>query len=85
MPEKLPPNPARTDQSTHWKQRNPFAFIIARDPLGLGVEGENAVDQERIPMVAVLQFESQEPGAVGHVLHRVRIGVPLIEIAHETD
>ena len=36
-------------------------------------------------MMPVLEFKAEEPGAIGHLLHGMRVGIPLVEIANEAD
>jgi hypothetical protein len=36
-------------------------------------------------MMAVFEFNVEQPGTIGHLLHGMRVGIPLIEIANEAD
>ena len=42
------------DNSTHRHEANAFAFVIAGDALGVGVESQDPIHQEGIAMVAML-------------------------------
>ncbi len=53
--------------------------------LGVRVEGGFAIDEEHVLVMAVMQFEPQEPAAVGHALQGVSGGVPAVEVADERD
>ena len=35
--------------------------------------------------MAVLEFNAQQPGAIGHLFHGMGVGVPLVKIANEAD
>ena len=45
---------AGQSDSTDGDEGDAFAFVVAGDALGVGVEGEDAVDEEGIAVVAVL-------------------------------
>ena len=55
--------------------------MIAGDALRPGIERGFAVHEEAIMMVAMAQRQLRVPGAIGMALHRVRTGMPVIEIA----
>ena len=70
-------------RSAHRHEADAFAFIVAGDALGVGVESQDAVHQEGIAMVAVLQFHREQPGTVRHLFHRMGGRVPLVEVADQ--
>src|ERR1051326_2547298 len=71
--------------STHGDERNALTLIIASNSLRARVESQNSIDQESIAVMTMLEFNSQQPGAIGHLFHRIGLRVPLVEIADETD
>src|SRR5882724_2937768 len=71
--------------STHGHERNALAFVVASDSLCPGIESEDTVHQEGIAMMAVFELNAQQPGTIGHMLHRIGLWVPLVEIANEAD
>lgn len=71
--------------STHRHEGDAFSLVIAGDALGAGVEGQLPIDPEGVAMVAVAQFDHDQPGAVGLAAHRVGGRVPAVEIAEQAD
>src|ERR1017187_919109 len=71
--------------SAHRHEANAFAFVVAGDALGVGIESQDAVHQEGIAMVAMLQFNHEQPGTVRHLFHRMSGRVPLVEITDQGD
>jgi hypothetical protein len=77
----LEPDPL--DRSAHRHEADAFAFVVAGDALGVGVDGQDAVHQEGIAMVAMLQFNHEQPGTVRHLFHWMGGRVPLVEVADQ--
>lgn len=44
-----------------------------------------AVYQESVTVMAMVEFDREEPGAVRGAFHRMRSRVPLIEVADQAD
>src|SRR5690348_4371574 len=59
--------------------------MIAGDALRLGVEHRLPVHDESIVVMAMPQLELGVPRAIGMALHRMRRGMPVIEIAGDED
>jgi len=72
-------------QLAYWNQGNALAFVVASDSLGARIESEDSIDQKGIAMMAVLEVNGQQPGAIGHLFHRMGVGVPMVEIANKAD
>ena len=66
-------------------ERNPLPFVIPRDSLRARIESEHAVHQKSVAMMSVLEFYAEQPRAIRHLFHGMRLGIPLIEIANQTD
>jgi hypothetical protein len=67
----------------YWHERYALPFVIPSNSLRARIESENAIHQKGIAVMAVLEFNAEQPGAIGHLFHRVGVGVPLVEIANE--
>ena len=53
------------------------------DPLRFRVERGLAVHDEAVVVVAVVELYGEKPRAAGPAVHRVRGGIPIVEIAGE--
>src|SRR5436190_20771164 len=77
--------PTDLEFSTNWHQRDAFAAIVAREALAAGVHCYASIHQEGIAMMPMFEFDGNEPGFIGHLLHAVRRGIPSIEITDQAD
>ena len=71
--------------STHGHKRDALAFVVASDSLRARIESEDAIHQKCITMMAMFEFNAEQPGTIGHLFHRMGIWIPLVEIADEAD
>jgi len=80
---KRPATALRHPNSTDRQQRNFFSVEIARDALCFRVERPLAVHQKAVVMMAVVELDLKEPGAVRLPFHQVRLRIPVIEIPND--
>lgn len=69
--------------STHGQKGNPF---IAAVPNGAGcpwVKHRTAIHKEHIFMMAMRKLEAGHPATIGHPLHWIHCGLPVIEVPDE--
>jgi len=71
--------------STDRHEGHALAFVVACDSLSARIESEDAIHQKSVAMMAVLEFDAEEPGAIGHLFHGMSVRIPLVEITNEAD
>src|ERR1051325_1587169 len=69
--------------SAYRNKRNPLPLVIASNSLRARIESEDPIHQKRVAMMTVLEFNAEQPGAIGHLFHRMCLGIPLVKIANE--
>ena len=57
--------------------------FVAGDARSTGVQGWFAIHQKSIQVVAVSKLYLQEPTTVNPALHRMRGGIPIVEISDQ--
>ncbi len=72
-------------QLAYRNQGHFFAFGIAGDAMSARVKGGVAIDEKAVMVMAVMQGDLEEPGAIRLPLHPVGCRVPVVEIADQTD
>lgn len=58
-------------------------FVV--DAFSLGIQAGFAVHEEPVVMFAGGQVELEFPDSIGHPLHWVRRGIPVVEVAAKKD
>src|SRR5690349_7331690 len=69
--------------SAHGNKRDSLSIIIASNALGAWVKGKNPIDNEGIPVMPVLEINSQGPTPVRSSCHRMLCPIPTIEISDQ--
>jgi hypothetical protein len=77
--------PVDGSRSAHGDKGDALALVVAGDALRPRVERQNTIDHEGVTVVAVAELDGQKPRPIRHLLHRMRGGVPPVEVTHETD
>src|SRR6266581_5021271 len=67
-------------RSAHGDERDLRVALIAHDARGVRVERWRAIHQELVLVMAVGQWDLEEPPAIRSLLHRIGRRVPIIEI-----
>ena len=57
--------------------------MIARDSLRFRIKRRFAINQELIVMMSMRQRHLNAPAAIMLPFHRMRAGVPIVEVAHQ--
>lgn len=68
---------------THGNERYTLTLLILGDAGGARIKGRMSVHEEPVLVVAVGQFNLDEPPAIQRSLHGY--GAPMVEIAHEVN
>ena len=70
---------------THGYKRHLLPFAVAADAMRTGVQHRLAINEEPVMVMAVVQGDLEQPGAVRLAVHRMPRRVPAVEIANKLD
>ena len=65
-------------------ERDQLVAVVPRDASGLGIRHGSPIDDEKVSMKPLLQFQSGHPTTVEHPMHRGSSEVPSVEITHQS-
>src|SRR5881394_2587536 len=65
-------------------QRHALVLVVPSDALRTRVEREDAIHEEGVAVMPVLEIHVDQPRAIRHLLHGMRMRIPLVEIPHQS-